>query len=134
MAGLKPDAEISIALATSVMAYGAYQFALPSVADIRSLEPNNKDIQSSERVAAWTAAGIVAVVSLFTKSPSVFMIGGLTVIGTSWTVRHADQVNTLSKKASTLVPASATGDEGVVGDQVAASQQLSTTPMYGVAV
>lgn len=134
MAGLKPDAEISIALATSVMAYGAYQFALPSVADIRSLEPNNKDIQSSERVAAWTAAGIVGLVSLFTKSPSVFMIGGLTVIGTSWTVRHADQVNTISKKASTLVPASATGDEGVVGDQVAAAQQMSTTPMYGVAV
>lgn len=131
---LKPDAEISIALATSVMAYGAYQFALPSVADIRSLEPNNKDIQSSERVAGWTAAAIVAVVSLLTKSPSVFMIGGLTVIGTSWTVRHADQVNTLSKKASTMVPAPAQGTEGVIGDQVAAAQQLSTTPMYGVAV
>lgn len=131
---LKPDAEISIALATSVMAYGAYQFALPSVADIRSLEPNNRDIQASERVAAWTAAGIVAVVSLFTKSPSVFMIGGLTVIGTSWTVRHADQVSTITKKAGTLVPAPAMGTEGVVGDDVAASQQMSSTPVYGVAV
>jgi hypothetical protein len=131
---LKPDAEISIALATSVMAYGAYQFALPSVADIRSLEPNNKDIQSSERVAAWTAAGIVSVIALLTKSPSVFMIGGLTVIGTSWTVRHADQVSTVSKKAGSLLPAPATGNEGVVGDQVAASQQLPTLPVYGVAV
>lgn len=131
---LKPDAEISIALATGVMAYASYQFALPSMADVRSLEPNNKDIQSSERVAAWTAAGIVSVVALITKSPSVFMVGGLVVIGTSWTVRHADQVNTVSKKAGSMVPAPATGTEGVVGDTVAASQQMSTTPMYGVAV
>lgn len=131
---LKPDAEISIALATGVMAYASYQFALPSMADVRSLEPNNKDIQSSERVAAWTAAGIVSVVALVTKSPSVFMIGGLVVIGTSWTTRHADQVSTVSKKAASFVPSPATGDDGVVGDQVAASQQLAVTPVYGVAV
>jgi hypothetical protein len=131
---LKPDAEISIALATSVMAYAAYQFALPSVADIRSLEPNNKDIQSSERVATITAAGIVSLVAVITKSPSVFMVGGITVIGTAWTVKHADQVSAVTKKAGSLVPAPATGTEGVVGDDVAASQQLSTTPMYGVAV
>lgn len=131
---LKPDAEISIALATGVAAYSAYQFALPSMADVRSLEPNNTDIQSSERVAAWTAAGIVSVISLITKSPSVFMVGGLVVIATSWTVRHADQVSTVSKKAGSMVPAPATGSEGVVGDQVAASQQLPSTPVYGVAV
>ena len=35
---MKPDAEVTIALATSVMAYGAYQMALPTTADIRSLE------------------------------------------------------------------------------------------------
>lgn len=134
MAGLKPDAEISIALATGVMAYASYQFALPSMADVRSLEPNNKDIQSSERVAAWTAAGIVSVVALLTKSASVFMVGGLVVIGTSWTTRHADQVDTVSKKASSMIPQPATGSDGVVGDQVAASQSLPTTPLYGVAV
>jgi hypothetical protein len=134
MAGLKPDAEISIALATGVMAYAGYQFALPSMADVRSLEPNNKDIQSSERVAAWTAAGIVSVVSLLTKSAAVFMVGGLVVIGTSWTARHADQVNTVSKRASAMVPQPATGSEGVIGDQVAVSQNLSTAPVYGVAV
>ena len=39
MAGLKPDAEISIALATGVMAYASYQVALPAVADVRTLEP-----------------------------------------------------------------------------------------------
>lgn len=131
---MKPESEISIALATGVFAYGAYQMALPSTADIRSLEPNNADIQASERVASWIAAGGVALVSLLTKSPAVFTIGGLVVIGSSWTARHADQVSAVSKKATSLVPAPATGPAGVVGDDVAAAQQLPTTPMYGVAV
>lgn len=131
---LKPDTEVSIALATGVMAYGAYQVALPSTADIRSLEPNNADIQGSERVAAWIAAGLVSVVSLVTKSPSVFCLGGLVVIGASWSTRHADQVSTLTKRATAAVPLPATGSEGVVGDAVAVTQQMPSTPMYGVAV
>jgi hypothetical protein len=131
---MKPDAEISIALATSVMAYGAYQMALPSVADIRSLEPNNADIQGAERVAAWVAAGGVSLVALLTKSPAVFTLGGATVIAASWMTRHADRVSNVTKKASALVPAPAKGPEGVVGDDVASVQQLPTTPVYGVAV
>lgn len=131
---MKPESEVSIALATGVMAYAGYQMALPSTADIRSLEPGNRDIQAAERVAAWTAAGIVSLVALLTKSPAVFTVGGLVVVGASWTTRHADQVSTVSKKAASLVPSPAQGTEGVVGDQVASVQQLPTTPVYGVAV
>lgn len=131
---MKPEAEVSVGIATAVMAYAAYQMALPSTADIRSLEAGNADIQGAERTAAWIAAGGVALVSLLTRSPAVFTIGGLAVIGSSWTARHADQVSAVSKKASSMIPAPATGPEGVVGDEVAASQQLPTTPLYGVAV
>jgi len=131
---MKPDTEVTISLATSVMAYGAYQMALPSTADIRSLEPGNRDILAAERAAAWVAAGMVSFVALITKSPSVFVLGGSTVIASSWMARHADTVSTVSKKAGSLVPAPAKGAEGVVGDQVATVQQLPTTPMYGVAV
>lgn len=130
---LKPDAEVSIALATSVMAYGAYQMALPPAADIRTLEPNNRDVQASERTAAWIAAGMVSLVSLLVKSPSVFILGGGTVIAASWMTRHADQVSPRTKSATGTV-ATATGPQGVVGDQVATVQQLPTTPVYGVAV
>lgn len=131
---LKADAEVSIALATSVMAYGAYQLALPSNADIRSLEPNNADIQGAEKTAAWVSAGLVSFVALITKSPNVFILGGATVIAASWMAKHADHVSNVSKKAGSLIPATATGTEGVVGDKVELSQQLPTTPVYGVAV
>jgi len=131
---LKADAEVSIALATSVMAYGAYQLAVPRVADVRSLEPNNADIGSAERTAAWVSAGLVSFVALITKSPNTFILGGATVIAASWMTRHANLVSNVSKKAGSLVPAPATGSDGVVGDKVAAVQQLPTTPLYGVAV
>lgn len=131
---LKPDAEVSIALATSVMAYGAFQMALPSSADVRSLEPGNADIQGAERTAAWVAGGMVSFVALITKSPNVFILGGATVIAASWMTRYADQVSAVSHKAGSLIPAFATGTEGVVGDKVEASQQMPTTPVYGVAV
>lgn len=132
--GLKPDAEVTIALATSAMAYGAYQMFLPSVADIRSLEKNNADIQAAERTAAWIAAGMVGAVALITHSPTVFILGGGTIIGTSWAARHADQVDAISHKAGAAVPAPAMGSAGVVGDEVSASQQAATTPAYGVLV
>lgn len=130
---MKPDAEVSIALATSVMAYGAYQLALPSAADIRSLEPGNTDIASAERVAAWVAAGGVGLVALLTKSPAVFILGGSTIVAASWTAKHANSVSNVTKNVSGLLP-TAKGPEGVVGDQVSASQQMPTTPVYGVAV
>ena len=131
---MKPESEISIALATGVMAYGAFQMALPSAADIRSLEANNADIQAAERVASWTSATLVALIALLTKSPAVFTVGESVVVASAWTARHADQVSTLSKRASSLVPNPATGPEGVVGDTVAVAQQMPSTPVYGVAV
>lgn len=131
---LKADSEVPIALATAVLAYGSYQYALPSVADIRSLEKGNADVQGAERVAAWVSAGLVSFVALITKSPSVFVLGGSTVIAASWMTRHADQVDAISSKAGSLVPAPAQGPSGVVGDQVVQSQQMPVTPVYGVAV
>jgi hypothetical protein len=131
---LKADSEVSIALATGVLAYGSYQMALPTVADVRSLEKNNADIQGAERVAAWVSAGLVSLVSLVTKSPSVFVVGGAVVIAASWMTRHADQVDTVQKRASAFVPAPAMGSDGPVGDQVTASQMAPVMPIYGVAV
>lgn len=131
---MQPDTEISIALASGVMAYGAFQMALPSTADIRSLEPNNADIQSSAKVAAWTAATGVSLIALLAQSPAVFTVGGAVVVATYWTAVHADKVSPVSGSATSAAPKPAKGAEGVVGDQVATSQQMPTTPVYGVAV
>ncbi len=131
---MKADSEISIALATGALAYGAYQVALPTVADVRSLDKNNADVQGAERTAAWVSAALVSFVALVTKSPSVFTVGGSVVIAASWMHRHADQVDAVSKRASSFVPAPAMGPEGVVGDKVESASSAPVLPMYGVAV
>ena len=131
---VKAESEVSIALATGVLAYGSYQMALPTVADVRSLEKGNADIQGAERTAAWVSAVLVSGVALITKSPSVFVVGGAVVIAASWMTRHADQVDTVQKRAAAFVPSAAMGPEGVVGDKVEASQSAPITPVYGVAV
>lgn len=131
---IKADAELTIALATSVMAYGTFQLALPSMADVRSLEAGNADIQGAEKAAAWVSAGLVSFVAIISKSPNVFILGGATVIAASWMTKHADKVDSVTKKASGFIPSPATGPEGVIGDKVDVSQQAGTTPLYGVAV
>lgn len=101
---LKPDVSLAVGLATGTVVYGIFQNATPSIADIRSLKPGNRDVQASERGATWTAAAVVAGISLLAKDPTVFIIGGAMTIVMAWTHRHADMVDTVTKRATTLAP------------------------------
>lgn len=91
-------------LATAAVVVAVYQTHLPSSADARSLLPN-ADLSASERTATWTAAGVVAGVSLIAKDPTIFIIGGATVIALAWSHRHANNVmpNT-AQAAATAAP------------------------------
>lgn len=97
---LPRDVSIPTAAAVAVLVYGIYSQATPTIADIRVGKPGDPDITDSERQAAWLAAASVAGISLLTKDPTVFAIGGATVIGMSWWSRHANEVNPATKKAS----------------------------------
>lgn len=90
---LKPDQSIIATLAVMTATYAIYSNGLPSIADIRTAQPQNGDIESSERSSAWMAAGVVGIVSILAKDPTVFILGGATVIGLSWWYRHANMVN-----------------------------------------
>ncbi len=93
MSLLKADQSIIGSLAVMTATYALYSNGLPSVADIRTAQPGNMDIDAAERSAAWMAAGVVAGVSILAKDPTIFILGGATVIGLSWWYRHANMVN-----------------------------------------
>jgi Ni,Fe-hydrogenase I large subunit len=93
---LKPEFSLLTGLATATVVYGVYQNSLPAVADVRSLQANNNDLAKSERVASWTGAAVVAGVSLIAKDPTVFIIGGATLVAMAWMHRHANAVNPTS--------------------------------------
>lgn len=96
---LKPEASLGLSLATATVVYGIYTAALPNVADARSIDQRNTDLEAAERLAGWTAAGVVAGISLLAKDPTIFIFGSGMVIAMSWWHRHADMVNPLTGKA-----------------------------------
>ena len=102
---LKMEFSVMAGLATATVVYGVYQAAMPSVADARSLEPNNRDLAAAERTASWVSAGVVSGVSLIARDPTIFIIGGITVIGLAWMHRHANAVNPTSSRAAPSMPA-----------------------------
>ena len=98
---LKPEISLTVGLATATVVYGVYSQATPTVADIRAVPQHDDNIESSRKLAAWTAAAVVAGVSLIAKDPTVFVVGGAMVIGMDWWTRHANAVNPMTGRAST---------------------------------
>lgn len=89
---LKPETSLSVGLATAAVVWGVYNSHLPTVADTRAASPGNSAVEGSRQVATWTAAGIVAGISLIAKDPNIFIIGGTMVAVLDWTHRHANAV------------------------------------------
>lgn len=99
---LKPEVSIPVALATGVMVFAIFQNATPPYVDQRAAPANDPDLSKSNKMATWTAAGAVSVVSLIAKDPVVFMLGGAAVIVMSWWGKHGNAVNPLTGRASTV--------------------------------
>ena len=97
---LKAEASLTVALATGTLVYAIFQNATPTIADQRSVDQFNADLESAERQASWTAAAAVAGISLISRDPNPFIFGGAMVIVLAWAHRHADMVNPLTGKAS----------------------------------
>lgn len=100
---LKPEVSISVGLATAALVYSVYSNATPSITEIRAAKPNDSDVEASRKLAAWTSAGVVAAVSLISKDPTVFILGGAMVVAVDWWHRHANAVNPMVGKATAMM-------------------------------
>jgi hypothetical protein len=90
---LKPEISLGVGLALGTAVLAIHQLSTPSMADIRTLEANNKDVSSAERTATWGGALLVSTVSLLARDPVIFMVGGSMVIGAAWFNRHSNMVS-----------------------------------------
>lgn len=97
--GLKPEVSVPVALATGGLVYGIFQMNLPNLTDVRAAPPKDGDVDASERLATWTAAAVVAGVSLIARDPNVFIVGGAMVVALAWHYRHANHVDPQTGKA-----------------------------------
>jgi hypothetical protein len=112
---LKREVSLGVGLATAALVWGVYNTALPSVADVRVGEPQDRDIAASERTATWTSAAAVAGVSLLAKDPTVFIIGGAMVVTLAWWHRHANHFNPSLGSATTPSSRQVQAEEMTVG-------------------
>lgn len=103
MSLLKPETSLMVGLATAAVVYSTYSQALPSIADMRVGAPQNRDLDGARKAASWTAAGIVAGISLLAKDPTVFVIGGSMTIALDWFTRHANEVNPMVGRVGSAI-------------------------------
>lgn len=118
---LTPDGKLGLALTSTVLVYGIFQLQVPNATDVRMADAGQPDVQSAERAATWMSAVTVSGIALAAKSPEVFTIGGLVIVGLAWTYRHADMVNPLTKVAASTATA----------DQIAQAQMPAAAPATG---
>lgn len=97
---LKPEVSLSVAAAVGVLVWSIYGHAVPNLVDHRVGDVDDDNARAAERTATWTAAGVVAGVSLLTKDPTVFVVGGSMVVVLSFWHRHANMVNPLTGRAT----------------------------------
>jgi len=66
---------------------------LPPVADVRSAQPFNRDIESSERTALLATTAFTLLVAGFARSWDTFIIGGAVIVGVDFAFKHANAVH-----------------------------------------
>lgn len=89
MAGLKPSEEVmaaSFSVATVISVFAAYT---APVNDVKAAAPSHQT-HNDQRRAALVAGAIVSGIALLSKSPTVFLTGGATIILESIVRAHAN--------------------------------------------
>ncbi len=94
---LKPEVSLPVALATGTVVYTIYNQGLPGQADIRSHGGiGDQTIETTRKQNLWTAAAVVAGISLMAKDATVFIVGGAMVVGLDWVTRANNFTNPLT--------------------------------------
>lgn len=117
---LRPDLSIAGSLAIGGLVLAVYSRTLPPAGDLRQLDAGDEDAEAARKMALWTSVGIVSVVSLLTKDPTIAVTGYALTIAMDWTTRHSIWVNpftgsamaTSAREASVPTQADAPGSYG----------------------
>jgi hypothetical protein len=96
----------TVAIGVGIGAVDAFIFAqhLPPVADIRTANPQNDDVDAARRQATGLCIAVNGFVSLITRDWNVFLIGGIVTVGMSYITAHANSVNPATGKMDGSAP------------------------------
>lgn len=90
---LNPSQAVAVGVGIGAVDMLIFSHFVPGIADIRSANPQNSDVDTSRRQATLTCIGLNGLVSLMTRDWNVFLIGGMVTAAMSWAVVHANTVH-----------------------------------------
>jgi predicted cation transporter len=87
MAGLKPEHELMVSAVSVAAVLTVFQLEAPPLANIKASAPGGQtsaNTHSSVKGAVLTSLAIVGGLALLGKSPTVYVVGGLTIAVLGW--------------------------------------------------
>lgn len=77
-------------LATLAAVVAIHQNFTPPIADIQGMPAGVADVDVAEKRATWTSIGVVSIISLLAKDPTIFVVGSAGTFGMSMMTKHAN--------------------------------------------
>lgn len=96
---LRPEVSLAGSLAVGGLVLAIYSRDLPPAADLRVADAGDEDAEAARKQALWTSVGVVSIISLLTKDPTIAVTGYALTLGLDWTTRHAIWVNPFTGSA-----------------------------------
>lgn len=106
---LKPNEEVMTSAAVLAVVYAIFEMQAPNLADVRAAQPGNANVHTSVKGAAWEATAVVAGISLLSRSPTIFVVGGLATSVLAWHFYHANTVHPATGKSVATTLANGSG-------------------------
>lgn len=116
---LRPDSSIQLGVLIGIVDVFIYSKSVPSLADVRTADPHNEDVETARKHAAWATIAFNSFVSMVTRDWNVFLTGGIVVIALDFMTKHANGVNPATKKL----------DQGAGNTDVAGQADMNTYPL-----
>lgn len=98
---LKPDTATMVGLLTAGGVYLIYNNALPTVADVRTADPHDGDVEAARKAATWKGLALIGAVFLVARDLNSYIISGSALIGIDLMYKHANAVHPATGKIDT---------------------------------
>ena len=90
---LKPNEELMISAVSVAAVVSVFQLEAPPLADVKASAPGGGAsalTHKSVKGAILTSAAVVGALAILGKSPTVYVVGGLTTVILGWKYMHAN--------------------------------------------
>ena len=90
---LKPNEELMISAVSVAAVLSVFQLEAPPLANVKASAPGGAaslNTHKSVKGAILTSTAVVGALAILGKSPTVYVVGGLTIAALGWKYMHAN--------------------------------------------